>query len=309
MEPTGGVSLVIATANRAADLELTLDSLRACRVPACGLEVLIADNGSGAATARVCREFKTALALRRLEIRGRGKTVALNEAVQSAGGELVVFTDDDIDFDAEWLCELWDAAVAWSDHVIFGGRVLPRWPKPPPSRLDGSRFLGLLYTRLDPGDEGGPLPGFCPFGPNMALRRSVFDQGFRFDPEIGPGSRSGVSMGDEADIGRRLEATGHEAVYVPRSRVYHRVRGEQLRLSWQLARGVRYGRMLGRFEQNRACARWFGVPRWLYREIVQGTFESAWLLTRGRRHAFDRAMRVAISVGQALQRAQGVAGG
>jgi len=293
-------SLLIATADRPDQLAAVLRGLARCRRPEGEFEVIVADNGDDPGTATVCRDVADGLPVRYLAVTGRGKSIALNQAVESATGDLLVFTDDDVEFDPDWLIELCQAALDYPDHVLFGGRVLPLWPKGIPARLDGSMYLGALYTHLDRGDEPGPSVGLRPFGPNMAVRREVFEQGLRFDPKLGPGTTSGITMGDETEIARELEAQGEIAVYVPQSRVYHRVNRRQLSLRWQLPRAVRYGRLLSHIEGPRAGSRLLGRRRWLYRDIASGLLAAAGNTVLGRRRiALDRLLGVAVSFGRA----------
>ena len=293
------ISILIATADRPDQLADTLRGLAECRLPDVEIELIVADNGVDRGTEQVCREADALLRVRYLAVPERGKTIALNQAVEVATGEMFVFTDDDVEFDPAWLVELWRAVGDEPAHVLFGGRVIPVWPDGCPRRLDGSAFIAPLYTLVDRGDEPGPLAGFRPFGPNMAIRRSVFDRGLRFDPGLGPGSAGGVTMGDETEIARQLEALGETAVYVPTSKVFHRVRPDQLSLCWQLARGVRYGRLLTHLNGRPAGPRVLGIPRWLYRDAVVGLASAAGFAVLGKRQlAFDRLMELAVSVGR-----------
>jgi len=293
------ISLLIATANRPDLLAATLDGLAECRLPDVEIEVLVADNGVGEQSAMVCREADARLNLHYLDVVERGKTIALNQAVQIAKGELFVFTDDDVEFDPSWLIELWRAAQNNPSQVLFGGRVTPVWPDDIPARLDGSAYLGSLYTLLDKGSEQKLIAGFRPFGPNMAVRRSVFDRGLRFDRNLGPGSTCGVTMGDETEIARQLEAMGVTALYVPTSQVYHRVRPDQLSLRWQLERGVTYGRLLAHLEGSPSGPQVLGLQTRLYRNAVAGLVAAAGAAAKGRkREAFDQLMGVAVSFGR-----------
>lgn len=300
---TLNISILIATANRPDQLAIALGGLARCQLPDVDIEVVVADNGDDETTERTCREADALLNVRYLAVPERGKTIALNRAVQVANGELFVFTDDDVEFDPAWLIELWRAARDETAHVLFGGRVTPVWPDGCPRRLQGSAFIAPLYTLVDRGDEPGPRAGFRPFGPNMAIRRSAFDRGLRFDPDLGPGSASGVTMGDETDIARQLEAMGETAVYVPTSEVFHRVRPDQLSLRWQLARGIRYGRLLTHLNGLPSGARLLGLPRWLYRDAVVGLASGAGFALLGKRQlAFDRLMTLAVSIGRSQNR-------
>ncbi len=298
------ISILIATADRPDQLADTLRGLAECPLPDVEIELIVADNGVGERTEQVCREADALLRVRYLAVTERGKTIALNQAVEVANGELLVFTDDDVEFDPAWLIELWRAAREEPAHVLFGGRVVPLWPHQCPRRLEGSAFLGPLYTLLDRGDEPGPLAGFRPFGPNMAIRRSVFDCGLRFDPDLGPGSASGVTMGDETEIARQLETMGETAVYVPTSQVYHRVRPDQLSLRWQLARGVRYGRLLTLLNGRPTGPHVLGIPRWR-NAVVDLASGAAFALLGKRQLAFDRLMAVAVAVGRSRPDASG----
>lgn len=298
-------SVIVATADRPAALERTLRSLSASEgaSPDTRLHVIIADNGDDPKTATVCKLDYPGLTVEHLSIDQRGKTVAQNRAVATSDAELLVFTDDDVEFEPGWLSELVRAARDWPGHLLFGGRVTPVWPDgsgAPPEHLERSAYLGLLFTRLDLDQEEGPVPDFRPLGPNMALRRQAFERGIRFDETIGPGSE-GIPMGDEIDIAFQVQKLGQSAVYVPGSQVYHQVRKKQLSLRWQLRRGVEYGRMTAYFERDADVRKILGLPRWTIRAAPARCAEALWHFVRGRRaEAFDALMRMAFAVGSAL---------
>ena len=107
-------------------------------------------------------------------------------------------------------------------------------------------------------------------------------------------------MGDETEIARNLEAMGIMAVYVPTSRVYHRVRQDQLSLRWQVERGFAYGRLLAHLDGRPSASQQFGLPRWLNRKTVAGLVAAARSAVTGReQQAFDQLMGVAVAVGRA----------
>jgi glycosyltransferase involved in cell wall biosynthesis len=302
-EPPERLSLIIATADRSRALSETLHGLAGCELPVPELHVVVADNGADPGTRAACDETFPGLLVEHVPVSRRGKTIALNRAVSACDSDLIAFTDDDVEFHPKWLAELVDATRAWPGHLLFGGRVLPLWPADCPARLVGSAFLGPLYTRLDWGDGGGPRERFRPFGPNMMVRREAFDRGVLFDEAIGPGSATGISMGDEVDFALQLEAMGEMAVYVPLSRVYHMVRKDQLTLLWQLKRGVAYGRSRGYGDgPPPPYPRWFGLPRWLYRKAASDLVAAGRDALRGDRcSAFDRLMVIAVDAGKHLE--------
>lgn len=296
------VSVVLATHRRPQLLQETLASIARARRPPAGFEVVVCDNAGDPETEAVCRDGGYELELQYLVERTPGKNAALNLAVEEARGDLFLFTDDDVIVDESWIEEMWEGARRWTDHVVFGGRVLPVWPEPLPSYLNNESLHGIFFSRLDPPIPEGPDPAFLPFGPNMAIRRSVFDAGHRYNAEVGPSGRSYI-MGSETDMVRRLKDIGQTPVFLPGSSVGHRVRRDQYSLSWLIRRSVNYGRSLGyraTIGQDLHTAE--PVPR-LLRAVVMGTLRAGWhVARRAPADAFDQASGVAICAGRLYQR-------
>lgn len=266
-----------------------------CRFDADDFEVIVCDNADDEATMRVCDEFASRMSLQYLVETGPGKNTALNSGIELAAGRLLLFTDDDVFVDREWLNAMQEAADDFPGHDVFGGRVLPDWPVGFPAYLRESRYTGVCFSILDRGDQRGPVKNFYPFGTNLGVRRSVFDSGIRYDTAVGPGQGSYV-MGSETSLVRTLVARGQVPVYVGGSSVVHRVRQEQGSLRWLLGRGVRYGRMLAYREPAGA------YPRWLIREMAGRSMDAALYLLKGDRTAsFEAAFEVAIARGKLLQ--------
>ena len=89
------------------------------------------------------------------------------------------------------------------------------------------------------------------FSPNMAIRREIFQAGYRFEESIGPRPGS-YAMGSETELTRRLNAAGIRAWHVTDAVVEHMIRGFQMTEEWVLARAIRYGR--GKFHWRRISA-------------------------------------------------------
>jgi len=293
------LAVIIATADRPDSIAETLGHLAKCEVPGGGeLHVIVADNGSGGATEQVCRERFDGLQVEHLKT-SPGKSRALNLAADHANADLLVFTDDDVNPSPGWLVELERAAREYPEHLLFGGPITPLWPDDMPDYLDGSIYLGHLFSRLESEQATGPTKELRPFGPNMALRREAFERGVRFDETIGPGTET--SMGDDTQITRQVARLGQAAVYVSAARVFHRVRPDQLSLLWQLGRGVRYGRVLAHQGQT-GVSRVFGVPRWAIRAVPEHCLCALWKVASGdRTAAFDELMEAALAIGQIRQ--------
>jgi len=132
--------------------------------------------------------------------------------------------------------------------------------------------LGPIFTVTPASMKDGELPSEVVqtvYGPNMAIRASIFASGVRFDSSIGPNG-SNYAMGSETELVMRLSREGHRAWFVPEAVVAHLVRPEQLQKGWALKRATRWGRGILRISW---CSQklWLGIPRHLFRDIPKET--------------------------------------
>jgi L-malate glycosyltransferase len=276
------LTVLFATKNRASTLRRVLDAYCSLESPPGGWRLVIADNGSTDETAAVVREYQRQLPLTLLFEPTPGKNAALNSALASVTGDLILFTDDDTFPKPDWLCEMRRAADTQRGHAIFGGTVVPRWEAPPESWIVASVPLGVTFSATDPSVPEGPVMSHNVFGPNMAIRADLFARGYRFDPKIGPRGAD-YPMGSETELVRRLLAGGFTAWFCRGSIVEHFIPRSAMRTSWILKRAVRFGRgqyRLNVHEQPRDLARWGGVPRYLFRQLFEQQLQIAGAVLR-----------------------------
>ena len=229
-------------------------------------EVILVDNAGNDETARISASFSASLPLKYLEETAPGKNNALNTALNHASGDLFIFTDDDIIPDPAWAKSLVDAADRWQDSDLFGGRILPKYPAgitvPPVNDQD---FLAVAYVFADWDlPEGNHFPATKIWGPNMMVRRRVFDQGLHFNANVGPTGKNYL-MGSETEFLKRARKAGFTDVYVPSALVYHQIRSEQLSHSWLFGRAFRLGRMLPYSGQSKPVLK---IKIWMLREYI-----------------------------------------
>jgi glycosyltransferase involved in cell wall biosynthesis len=234
------VSVLVATYRRSALLARTLESFSALHTPGLDWELLVVDNADDAATRSVAAAAGR-LPLRLLGEPRRGKNHALNRALPEARGALVVFTDDDVIAEPGWLLELWRGSRRWPERHVFGGRIRPKWPRgavPPPAHP----FLDHAYGVADFDVPEGTYSAGRVYGANMAIRASIFRQGWTFDPGVGPDGTDTYIPGSESSLTVALERAGISATFLPRALVHHVLRPEQLTLGWLYRRAFRKGR-------------------------------------------------------------------
>ena len=263
------LTVVFSSFNGERTLETTLSAFCQLLAPAEGWKLIAVDNGSADRTMEILQTFAHRLPMQVLSVSSRGKNFALNEAIDHAVGDLVVFTDDDVVPDPDWLCELQDCARAHPECGIFGGPIVPRWPRPPEAWTLKDVPLGMVYASSDPGLKEGPVDVGFIWGPNMAIKRSLFDGGFRFNTTVGPDGTMQYAMGSESELTTRLARNGVKSWFCAAAKVEHLVREYQLSKQWVLQRFFRYGRSLYLFGgvQGSGAARIFGAERWLYRRM------------------------------------------
>lgn len=260
------LSIIFATYNRNDILRSTLQGMADMDTTDIDWEVILVDNACNKETARIATQFMTSLPLTFLVEDRPGKNSALNTALSHARGDLYLFTDDDIIPDSAWAKSLLAAAERWPDVELFGGRILPKYPqgeKAPP--ITDKDFLSIAYVIADWDlPEGTHSPVTKIWGPNMMVRRNVFEQGLRFDPAIGPNGSNYV-MGSESDFLKRARASGCTELYVPSALVYHQIRPEQLSHKWLFGRAYRLGRTMP--YQGRVLPE-LGIQKWMWRELI-----------------------------------------
>lgn len=264
------ISVVLATYKRSEILQRTLESFRHLEIGPLRWDLWVVDNADDSATESVVKSWAKAIPIKYLVESQAGKNNALNRAIDEVQGQLIVLTDDDIIATSDWLTQMWQGAQRWPEHVIFGGRILPFWP-------DGFKPLDLrnpyLVGAYAIANWSLPEREYSPekvFGANMAVRRKIFDDGWRFNASIGPSQKTNYIMGSESEFVLRLEASGHKPVFLPEALVYHQIRPDQMSFKWLRGRAYRAG--LGSAslcEMPSECKVVLRIPRYLIRRLVE----------------------------------------
>ncbi|HZX25747.1 MAG TPA: glycosyltransferase, partial [Telluria sp.] len=268
------LTVLMATHNGAPTLRRVLDAYCALRVPAGGWTLRVVDDGSTDGTRELLATYARRLPLHVLQQARRGKSAALNRAIDAAldedNSDLFVLTDDDAVPDADWLLHWLACAQAQPGYALFGGAIHATWPYPPPAWVLKQVPLGLSFG-VTACVDGPVFPGLV-WGANMAVRRTVFEDGHRFDPHVGPGAGS-YAMGSETEFNRRVAHAGVRAWFSNAPRVGHLIRPHQLTRAWALERARRHGRGM-RFQDARtAVPRLLGVPRWMLARYALETWK------------------------------------
>jgi glycosyltransferase involved in cell wall biosynthesis/GT2 family glycosyltransferase len=209
-------TVVVCTRNRPADLRRCLASLAAAPLPGC--QVIVVDQSSDEATAAVFKDLVPGLAGFDYLASGRiGASIARNQGARSAGGDLLLFTDDDCEVTADWV-DNWRRYFKAHPTVgiAFGKVAVPEF----------DQTTGHIPS-FDTGHQDkvwGPEvfsrgAGAVGMGANMAVRRGAFDVVGGFDEILGPGAR--LIAGEDTDLALRIVEAGYRLGQAAQPMVTH----------------------------------------------------------------------------------------
>lgn len=230
--PLAPASVVVPTAmSRPEQLRRCVRSLTQLDHP--DYEVIVVDNRRAGAPpvelpgVRVVRETRP------------GISAARNRGLQQATGEIVAFTDDDVEVDGRWLRVLGERFARTPELAAVTGLVVPAELETPAqiffeqsgNGLDrGYRPLafervGRFQVRRTDLQDGTELvhslyqTGELGLGSNMAFRTSVLRAAGGFDEALGTGTPT--RGGEDLAILLELLRAGHRLAYEPGAIVHH----------------------------------------------------------------------------------------
>lgn len=223
------ITVAICTWNRAKLLDQTLTQMRNLRIPeGVTWELLVVNNNCTDDTDAVLERYAAQLPLHRLLETKQGLSHARNCAIDAATGELILWTDDDVLVDPEWLAAYVHAAGEFPEAAVFGGQIDPWFEVPPAEWIERNMaelhgpFVVITGRDADAPIEGGSVP----FGANMAFRTDVLRK-FPFDPALGRCGR-GMRGGDDTGKISQVLRAGYSGRWVRGARVKHFVVRDRL---------------------------------------------------------------------------------
>ena len=282
-------SIIVCTYNRAESLAGTLEALKAQQVaPGRAWEVIVVDNNSTVDTRETVTRWMDDWPELCYEFEGQqGLSHARNRGIASARGAILLFTDDDVLPEPDWM-ETILQGMAEHQAQACGGYIAPIWEASPPAWLT-ERFHGFLAVRMDMRGpyvltENDPPP----YGANMAFRREAFEKVGVFD--INRGRKGAVlASGEDGEMFERLQQAGLKTVWLPGARVHHKV--EAFRLEKRYLRRWRYqnSRNLAQMRGVPGQRRILGVPPYLMLQTVRA-------LSRWAKAGYRRCLRTKSSI-------------
>jgi len=226
-------TIAICTWNRKDLLDKTLEQMRQLEIPAgTRWEIVVVNNRCTDNTDEILAKHTGLLPVRRVFEDKQGQSHARNAAAIAAHGELIIWTDDDVLVDPQWLAEMLAAARSRPEYSFFGGPIEPWFEHDPPLwLLDNWPSINGAFAFRDLGTEQFEFDlKRLPYGANYAMRTKV-QREFPYNPKLGRVA-TGEIRGEETDVLHKLLAAGHRGWWVPTSKVKHFIPAERLTLDY-----------------------------------------------------------------------------
>ena len=255
------LSVIVCTRDRPDSLARCLEALLDSSEPAD--EIIVVDNApQGDETRSVTERFA---GVRYVLEPVAGLSRARNTGVRAAKGELIAFTDDDVEVHPRWTMRV-RSSLSDGRHAAMTGLVLPASLEHESEYLFEAKFGGfsqgfrpMVYDRdfVESTVAWGVPVWRIGAGANMAFRRDALDVTGGFDERLGAG-RAGCS--EDSELWYRMLRAGLSCVYEPRAVVAHRHRGDLRGLRRQM-RAYTRGHVAALLAQFERTGDWGNVKR------------------------------------------------
>jgi glycosyltransferase involved in cell wall biosynthesis len=208
------ISVIICTKDRCELLQRTVELLGKQHLPAGrSFEIIVVDNNSTDATAQIIKHLQRNIPapLSYVMERKIGLSHARNAGLEKAGGEIIVFTDDDMIFGENWLQEISMIFSMDPRPACVTGPVEIHKDSHPALRSATSKGRKRFRHPTEPWDVGR--------GNNMSFDRRYLEKVGPFDARLGAGTPAG--SGEDTDMFYRVLKAGGEIVFEPDLSIYH----------------------------------------------------------------------------------------
>ena len=230
------LSIIICTYNRAASLEIVLDSLLKQE----GVdqentwEIVVVDNNSSDLTKNTVKSFSKSLNIRYILEKRQGKSNALNTGIKNSLGRILAFTDDDVIIDRKWVKTIL-GVTRNNKYLVYGGRVVPVWPEKVPDWISkkGPYHLPIVGGPIVAHDLGNEPREYgkkmwVPTGANMFCEKKIFSRYGNYRVDLGPRPGKPGYFHEDSEVMFRLINNGIKLFYCQNAIVYHPVNKDRL---------------------------------------------------------------------------------
>ncbi|MBE1527231.1 glycosyltransferase involved in cell wall biosynthesis [Sphingopyxis sp. OAS728] len=206
------VAVIVPVWNGEAVLGRCLDALVRQTVPRDAYQIIVVDNGSSDATARIARSYS---GVELLEEKRPGSYVARNLGIGRVRAPITAFTDADCEPAPDWLEQVLRAAVANPGFGVLAGKIDLF------DEIAQEREVFGDYERLFSFPQSHAARGNCATA-NWASETALLKALGGFD--------AALKSGGDRQMALRIRDSGHPLVYIPAMVVRHPVRASRAEL-------------------------------------------------------------------------------
>ncbi len=250
-------SIVLCTYNNCNMLKQTLLSLSEIETEGLEVTLILVNNNSTDATQKIIDDAKSIIPFIFVDIfeKRSGLAIARNTGVNKASSDIIIFTDDDVLFEKDFLIQI-DKTFSGTNCVAVGSKIILKYPTKRPNWLTAK--VSYMYGELNLGNEDKRFPaGVTPLGPCMAIRSKMFTKYGNFNENLGlKGESETLLRGEETELMNRLIMGEEDVYYSSSSTVYHVMKKERLTKSWFLERFEHSGKIESK-NQNVFLRKWW----------------------------------------------------
>jgi glucosyl-dolichyl phosphate glucuronosyltransferase len=271
------VDVAICTWNRSAMLAQTLERLCELQIPPnVEWQLIVVDNNSTDATPGVLKQFVGRLPIQSVFEPNPGQANARNRAIAETAAEYLIWTDDDVLVDRDWVAAYARMFARHPEAAFFGGPIEPWFEGEPPRWLrDHWQEIANVFAVRQLGETTFAFDEQrVPYGANFAVKVAV-QRSYLYDPTLGlrPGSEV---RGEETQNLRRLLEAGFSGWWVPDARVQHFVPQQRQSLAYLRRFFIGQGEVQSRSFGRADVPRFLGRPRWLLRRALAAETQYRW---------------------------------
>jgi hypothetical protein len=202
-------------------------------------EIIIVDQSrQGTLRAALDQRFNGESRLVYVTLDDANLSLARNRGIEHARGEILVFSDDDVEVESGWLSAYVAAFDACGgEPVVVGGRLDPLWLGQRPRWLpEAKEYLLGIYNKHD-GLILMPEPDL-PIGANFAIHRKVVDAVGLFDARVGPSytRKRGMIFGDDSLFSLRARRARYAVYHQAAARSWHKMLPHKISKRWFIRR-------------------------------------------------------------------------
>lgn len=285
------VDVIVCTYNRAESLKATLDALSEQIIDrSIEFNVLVVDNNSQDQTKRV---FEDCASHSRHKMHyvfesKQGLSNARNAGVEASRADIILFTDDDVIPEPNWVVEL-SSVFSDRDVEVAGSRILPIWHSPPPRWL--TEDLWGYLALLDLGNQFVDLEKDTIWGASMGFRRETLISVGLFNPSLGR-TKGKLFSGEESAVIRTIREQGGKVIYTPATTAHHKIEKERVAKRYFRRWALDDGELQGILFECTNGRKFLEVPLHRYRKLLTQTLIYVSRVLVRNKHAFPAQLKL-----------------